>query len=259
MTSGFGHTGRERRARGESIKMSYGRDDTIIEPDFIEADTLMAAGAGSADEGLHDSASRGTLDETVLKTLKRDVVDINSRLKQVVYPHFPSLFRCWCDGLGAEDSGSSAADSDISANCDLWAPLAFIILYALFVSHAQSLFSSLFVSSWFILLVMALHLRLTKPHQKVSLISYISICGYCLFPQVLSALLSQVLLPLAFRIGGQNRWVVRVLSLLKLVVMALCLMWSVAAVAWVTKSKTAIEIYPLALCLFGMAWLSTIL
>ena len=142
----------EKELLQKNSKMSQGRDDTIIEPDFIEADAPMVAGAGSADEGFQDSASRGTLDETVLKTLKRDVVDINSRLKQVVYPHFPSLLRCWCGGLGAEDTGSSAADSDISANCDLWAPLAFIILYALFVSHAQSLFSSLFVSSWFCLL-----------------------------------------------------------------------------------------------------------
>ncbi|AJR95724.1 Yip4p [Saccharomyces cerevisiae YJM1242] len=235
--------------------MSYGREDTTIEPDFIEPDAPLAASGGVADNiggTMQNSGSRGTLDETVLQTLKRDVVEINSRLKQVVYPHFPSFFSPSDDGIGA-------ADNDISANCDLWAPLAFIILYSLFVSHARSLFSSLFVSSWFILLVMALHLRLTKPHQRVSLISYISISGYCLFPQVLNALVSQILLPLAYHIGKQNRWIVRVLSLVKLVVMALCLMWSVAAVSWVIKSKTIIEIYPLALCLFGMAWLSTIL
>lgn len=99
----------EKELLQKNSKMSQGRDDTIIEPDFIEADAPMVAGAGSADEGFQDSASRGTLDETVLKTLKRDVVDINSRLKQVVYPHFPSLLRCWCGGLGAEDTGSSAA------------------------------------------------------------------------------------------------------------------------------------------------------
>ncbi|EJS43796.1 yip4p [Saccharomyces arboricola H-6] len=238
--------------------MSYGREDATIEPDFIEADTPMAGVAGVAgNEGgvSQDVSNRGTLDETVLETLKRDVVDINSRLKQVVYPHFPSLFSCWCNGA----SSNAASENNISANCDLWAPLAFIILYSLFVSHARSLFSSLFVSSWFILLVMALHLRLTKPHQKVSLISYISICGYCLFPQVLNALVSQLLLPLAFHIGKEHRWMVRVLSLSQLLVMALCLIWSVAAVSWVTQSKTVIEIYPLALCLFGMAWLSTVL
>ncbi|QHS73148.1 Yip4p [Saccharomyces paradoxus] len=235
--------------------MSYGREDTTIEPDFIEPDAPLSAPRGAADSiggVLQNSGSRGTLDETVLQTLKRDVVEINSRLKQVVYPHFPSFFSCSDDGVGVEDN-------DISANCDLWAPLAFIILYSLFVSHARSLFSSLFVSSWFILLVMALHLRLTKPQQKVSVISYISISGYCLFPQVLNALVSQLLLPLAYHIGKQNRWIVRILSLVKLVVMALCLTWSVAAVSWVTKSKTIIEIYPIALCLFGMAWLSTIL
>ncbi|CAI4039092.1 hypothetical protein SMKI_07G0630 [Saccharomyces mikatae IFO 1815] len=235
--------------------MSYGREDTTIEPDFIEPEGPLAVSGGAADSiggVLQTSGSRGTLDETVLQTLKRDVVDINSRLKQVVYPHFPSFFSCSEDGL-------ETSDKDISANCDLWAPLAFIILYSLFVSHARSLFSSLFVSSWFVLLVMALHLRLTKPHQKVSLISYISISGYCLFPQVLNALIAQLLLPLVFHVGRQNRWIVRILSLVKLVVMVLCLMWSVAAVSWVTKSKTVIEIYPLGLCLFGMAWLSTIL
>merc|ERR1712012_243233 len=96
-------------------KMSYGREDTTIEPDFIEPEAPLAASGGVADNiggTMQNSGSRGTLDETVLQTLKRDVVEINSRLKQVVYPHFPSFFSPSDDGIGA-------ADNDISANCDL--------------------------------------------------------------------------------------------------------------------------------------------
>ncbi|CAI5150678.1 BEM_HP_G0079280.mRNA.1.CDS.1 [Saccharomyces cerevisiae] len=106
---------------------------------------------------------------------------------------------------------------------------------------------------------MALHLRLTKPHQRVSLISYISISGYCLFPQVLNALVSQILLPLAYHIGKQNRWIVRSLSLVKLVVMALCLMWSVAAVSVGYQEQDHYRDIPSGTLSFGMAWLSTIL
>ncbi|CAI5150709.1 BEM_HP_G0079290.mRNA.1.CDS.1 [Saccharomyces cerevisiae] len=74
--------------------MSYGREDTTIEPDFIEPDAPLAASGGVADNiggTMQNSGSRGTLDETVLQTLKRDVVEINSRLKTSGIPAFPLI------------------------------------------------------------------------------------------------------------------------------------------------------------------------
>ena len=36
------------------------------------------------------TSERGTLDESVYETLRRDISNINTTLKKVVYPHFPS-------------------------------------------------------------------------------------------------------------------------------------------------------------------------
>lgn len=202
--------------------------------------------------------SRGTLDETVLQTLKRDIYDINSKLKQVVYPHMPSS-RYMAAGT-AEDGATTGTDDQIFNSSDFWAPLAFIILYSVCVSHAKTLFSSVFVSSWFVLLVMALHLKLTKPYQNASLLSYISLSGYCLFPLVINALVVQVILPAIFHAMKETQgWKVRVHSVLKLTCFAFCFVWSFSCSAIVTRSKGFVQLYPLALCLFGLGWLSIIL
>ncbi|CCE62748.1 hypothetical protein TPHA_0D01070 [Tetrapisispora phaffii CBS 4417] len=200
--------------------------------------------------------SRGTLDESVLDTLKRDIIEINNRLKQVVYPHFPSSYAL-AGGVSQVNGGNSVDDLHAQSS-DLWAPLTFVISYSLIVSHAQSLFSSLFITCWFILLVLALHLRLTKPHQSMSLISYISLSGYCLFPLVIQALLTQTLLPLLLRVAlkGHTNLQVRINAILKLILISVCLMWATTAITLVTNAKGVVQVYPLALCLFGLAWLS---
>lgn len=209
-------------------------------------DAFPASGSSMAPQ-------RGTLDETVVETLKRDIRDINARLRLVVYPHFFTFLRA--------EGQTQSQDTDASIHCDMWAPLTFVILYAISVSptHAKTLFSSLFVTQWFILLVMALHLRLTKPYDKTSLISYISLSGYCLFPQVVNAFLSRVLLPVIFKAAHGAPWGTRVLVLMRILLLGICLSWSVISISSVTKSSNFIDIYPLALCFFGIGWLTVIL
>lgn len=196
---------------------------------------------------------RGTLDESVMETLQRDLFEINSRLKQVVYPHFPASV------IASIDDSTFA--TPVCHSSDLWAPLTFIILYSLIVSHAKSLFSSLFITCWSILVVMALHLRLTKPHQPVSLISYVSESGYCLFPQVVQSLLTQIVIPMFLKVvlKGKTHWQIRISAILELFLMAVCLLWSLSAISLVTNAKGYVQVYPLALCFFGLAWLSTTL
>lgn len=247
-------------------------DDQFIEPDFIEPDVPVQASSGNSSSGNTGSANnvsglsgnmdvigglnRGTLDESVAHTLKRDVYDINSKLKQVVYPHMPSR-RYMAEGT-TEDGQNN--DDQIFSSSDFWAPLAFIILYAVCVSHAKTLFSSVFVSSWFVLLVMALHLKLTKPRQNASLLSYISLSGYCLFPLVINALVVQIILPAIFHAMKESQgWKVRIHSLLKLTCFAFCFVWSFSCSAIVTRAKGFVQLYPLGLCLFGLGWLSVIL
>lgn len=232
------------------LRIKINMDGDTVEADFVTEDFSPDAFPPS---GSSMVPQRGTLDESIIKTLKRDIRDINARLRQVVYPHF---FK----GLPA-DSQSQSEETNASIHCDMWAPLTFVILYAISVSpsHAKTLFSSLFVTQWFILLVMALHLRLTKPYDKTSLISYISVSGYCLFPQVVNAVLSRLLLPLILKAAHNSPWCVRVLVLLRMLLLGICLLWSVASISAVTKSSNFIEVYPLALCFFGIGWLTVIL
>lgn len=217
-------------------------DDTI-EQDIIDTPTSAGIGGGP----VRGASERGTLDESVYETFKRDVVDINTRLKQVVYPHFWICCRY------------TSVEAEQDVHCDLWAPLTFILIYTISVSRSDTaaLFSTVFVSLWAILLIMALHLRLTKIQDSNSLLSNISISGYCLFPMVINNLLSQVLLPLVFHDLG-NALIYRIYTSLRLVILGGALFWSIAAIRYVTKSDTFIQTYPLVLCFLGIGWLSII-
>ena len=211
------------------------------------------------------TTERGTLDESVYETLRRDIVNINTTLKKVVYPHFPSGRLLRAIPLPSSDQEAQQQQQqlpdteDIPKHSDLWAPLLFVILYSLFVSHARAIFSGLFVLTWAVLLVMSLHLRLTKPRENANVVSYASLSGYCLFPIVIDALLSQLVFPLVMKVGGTNHWVARVFNLLDLVVLVLCLVWSLSAVSLVTNSRGFIQTFPLGLCLLGLSCLPVIL
>lgn len=219
-------------------------NDTLIEPDVVEPVVL-----GDPLGDVRPTSNRGTLDETIFETLKRDVLEINSRLKQVVYPHFV---------LNRQPATDFAADTAV--HCDLWAPLAFIILYSVSVSrsNAKSLFSGLFVSLWGALVVMAVHLRLVKPHEKNSLMSYVSMSGYCLFPQVVNSILGQLVLPLIFSLGHGSHWSIRILIITRVLLAVASVMWSINSFRVVANCQSLVEIYPLALSFFVIGWLSIV-
>lgn len=220
-------------------------NDTFIEPDVAETATR-----DDPSVGVRPTSNRGTLDETILETFKRDVLEINARLKQVVYPHFV---------LRGQDVNQYQNDTAI--HCDLWAPLAFIILYSVSTSrsNAKTLFSGLFVSLWAALAIMAVHLRLVKPYEKSSLISYVSMAGYCLFPLVINSIIGQLILPAIFNFGHGASWAVRTLLILRLLLLASAVTWSMNSFRIVAKCKGFVEIFPLALCFLGIGWLSVIL
>lgn len=237
--------------------------EDYIEPDFEEGlvgnggAQRLASGAASPAQA---RMARGTLDETVWQTLKRDMLDINTRLRQVVYPHFPTGRRLLAPGAAAGETDAAAAGA-AAGGCDFWAPLAFVIVYALAVSRGHALFSSLFVCCWFVLLAMALHLRLVKTHAGAAgsrgvanLATNVSLAGYCIFPQTLVAVAAQLLLPLATAAARHAAWSVRLAASIRLALCLLGTLWSVSAVSLVTASSGFIEVFPLSLCLFALSW-----
>ncbi|SCU93502.1 LADA_0G03444g1_1 [Lachancea dasiensis] len=236
----------------------------LIEPDF---DDLLATPELASDgNGLHGRSGprvgRGTLDESIAATLKRDVLQINSRLKQVVYPHFPlRQLRGRSDPESMMPENTSGPISSLQDHCaDLWAPLLFTISYSVALSRASEQFSSFFVLAWSAISIMAVHLTLIKPPQSqknggnLPLLAAISTCGYCLFPHVLNAVLSALLFPLFTAAVLKEDWRFRTLTILRVVTFAIFSFWSLNSALKATRVTGRTDRFPLVLVLVVLSW-----
>ncbi|CDO95888.1 unnamed protein product [Kluyveromyces dobzhanskii CBS 2104] len=211
-----------------------------IEPDFIETEPQLA---GNNYGSTLSTTVRGSLDESIASTFKRDVHEINDKLKKVVYPNFP---------LGSP----TPQDQHVFQGTDLWAPLCFIILYSLFLSKGPGRFSTFFITCWLLISAMATHLKLLNPHEPMSWMSYLSLAGYCMFPQVINSLACSIIFPLFDKIS--MRPFDRLIVCSRLVSFGLCTSWSVVSMWKVTEAKTVVQKYPLALCLVVLGWLCAV-
>ncbi|BAO39438.1 hypothetical protein C6P41_003941 [Kluyveromyces marxianus] len=217
-------------------------ESDTIQPDFIEADDAPLRDNNNYGSTFSTS-QRGTLDESIAATFKRDVHEINDKLKKVVYPHFP---------LG----GPTAQDQHVFQGTDLWAPLCFIILYSLFLSKGRGKFSTFFITCWLLISTMATHLKLLNPHEPMSWMSYLSLAGYCVFPQVINSLACSIIFPLINEIPKVS--LVRLVVLARIASFALCSSWAIVSMCKVSNSQTFVKKYPLALCLIILGWLPVI-
>ncbi|SCV00829.1 LANO_0F08768g1_1 [Lachancea nothofagi CBS 11611] len=232
----------------------------LIEPDFDASERLTNpfSDPGVLDAGLIPRAGRGTLDESVAQTLKRDLLQINSRLKQVVYPRFSRSTsrdqptRDPESMIQPRGMGSSAQD-----HCaDLWAPLLFTIAYSVALSRRSEQFSNLFVLSWAALGAIAVHLTLGKTDdgRNTPFLAAVSTCGYCLFPHVINAISSSLLFPLFTALILAGQWRYRVLAVLRIVVFAACSFWSCSSAFNAMGAKGPLDKYPLILVLLTLNW-----
>lgn len=212
--------------------------------DSIEPDVFLSV------EPNVSTQSRGTLDEPIIDTFKRDLLEINSQLSKVIYPNFPLI---GSSSINQEDVGTHT-----SGKTDLWAPLCFIILFSLFVSYNNLTFSGLFILCWILVLIMAFHLKLSESNQHVALISSISLSGYCIFPQLVHALLSFIIIPLIFKPIPILSLRIRLIIIFKLISLITCSLWSTSSIKFVTNFNNFVQIYPLSLCLFFLGWLCII-
>ncbi|AMD19872.1 HCL279Wp [Eremothecium sinecaudum] len=213
----------------------------------IEADLLDPIETTTTNVGQQPKSARGTLDESIRSTLKRDVDNIHARLREVVYPHFPM-------GIWA---GRETNSQIYKHNTDLWAPLVFVILNSLIMSNSQhSLFSSVFVLNWAVIAVIATHIKLIHTGESISWLAYVSMGGYCMFPLVLNSLLNVVCYPLLLRLFLSGAWELRVLYLVRIFSIILFSLWAYASICAVSRCQGFAERYPLGMCLFGLGILS---
>ncbi|CEP60542.1 Yip4p LALA0_S01e13300g [Lachancea lanzarotensis] len=227
----------------------------FIEPDFVANSASEPTSNPFADpvaETPH-AFGRGTLDEPVTQTLKRDLIQINARLKQVVYPSFT------CSGSSDSDTTTPSSSLQGDHCADLWAPLLFTIAFSVALSRASSQFPRIFVLSWASLVVLAAHLTLgsssdPEDSEKIPFLAAVSTCGYCFFPQVINAVGSSVLLPLIVSFIRNAHLKSRILTIARLAIFAGCAFWSCRSSVNATRARHFINRYPLVLVLVSLNW-----
>jgi len=279
-------------------------DDDLIDPDDANLDDLddplqpqtsraPLTGnitSGSSSRPLNESyltshfpgedrrAPTNTIDESVWETLRRDLLAVWSKMREVLYPKYlfggsmlentTSLRGAYENIRGAGISGARdelvglagrALDPDALLaqgnmseglrDWDLWGPLVFCLLLSLFLSfRADSeqkslVFSGVFAMVWIGEAVVTAQIKLLG--GNISFAQSVCIIGYTLFPLVIAALLSVFNLPTVARIPVY----------LVLVAWSLAAGVSILGGSGVVKNRVGIAVYPLFVFYLGLGCL----
>ncbi|WPG98987.1 Hypothetical protein R9X50_00178900 [Acrodontium crateriforme] len=222
----------------------------------------------SAIGGEDRRAPINTIDESVWETLRRDLLAVWEKMRQVLWPKYllggmlnrgggirgeeaseaggigqiRGLVGRWPDADAVLQSGMS----DGLRDWDLWGPLLFCLLLSFLLSlnareeQRSLVFSGVFATIWIAEAVVTLQIKLLG--GNISFFQSICIIGYTLFPMVIAALLSALRVPIIVRIP--------VYSVLGL--------WSLAAGvsilggSGVVKNRVALAVYPLFVFYIGL-------
>ncbi|KIV89595.1 hypothetical protein PV10_06981 [Exophiala mesophila] len=215
-------------------------------------------------------APQNTIDESVWDTVSRDLVAVWEKMKQVLYPKYllGGILQRQGSGTGDAESQGFGRDlrglvgrwpdadgilqgamSDGLRDWDLWGPLIFCLLLAMFLSMRASsdqtdlVFSGVFTVVWIGEAVVTLQIKLLG--GNISFMQSVSIIGYTLFPLTIAALLSALGLPMIARIP----------------VYIILVGWSLAAGvsilggSGVVKNRVALSVYPLFVFYVGLGCL----
>ncbi|EGW31834.1 uncharacterized protein SPAPADRAFT_62447 [Spathaspora passalidarum NRRL Y-27907] len=224
-----------------------------------------------------------TLDEPILETLKRDLLQIAKRLAIVVWPmqlsklakQQQSRFVTFASSNGIqlpqslvdnrvisvpeeeEDVGVTGISSgDLlgqNLEWDLWGPLIFSLTYAVTLGVSASkdqtnqVFTGSFSFMWIFFIIIGLNVQLLG--GTISFMSAISAAGYSMFPIVVGELLCSLLI----------KW-----KLVRLGLMFVLDVWSIYAgimslkCSGVFPGRVTLAIYPIILFYSVLSWLTVI-
>jgi len=288
----------------EHYNSPHVEDDDLIDPDDANLDDLddplqptssraPLAGnisSGSSSRPLNESyltsrfpgedrrAPTNTIDESVWETLRRDLLAVWSKMREVLYPKYlfggsmlenTTSFRGAYENIrGAGISGARdelvglagrALDPDALLSqgnmseglrdWDLWGPLIFCLLLSLFLSfradkeQKELVFSGVFAMVWIGEAVVTMQIKLLG--GNISFAQSVSIIGYTLFPLVIAALLSVFNLPTIARIPVY----------IVLVGWSLAAGVSILGGSGVVKNRVGIAVYPLFVFYLGLGCL----
>ncbi|KAI1394052.1 Yip1-domain-containing protein [Hypoxylon trugodes] len=223
-------------------------------------------------------APQNTIDESVWDTLRRDLLAVWSKMREVLYPRYlfgGTMFES-ADGLrGAyanlRGAGISGAREELTSlagrvmdpesllnqnnmtpglrDWDMWGPLIFCLLLALLLSlrakddQRDVVFSGVFAIVWIGEAVVTLQIKLLG--GNISFAQSVCIIGYTLFPLVIASLMSALRLPTIPRIPVY----------LVLVAWSLAAGVSILGGSGVVKNRVGIAVYPLFVFYLGLGCL----
>ncbi|KAK3940678.1 protein YIP4 [Diplogelasinospora grovesii] len=223
-------------------------------------------------------APTNTIDESVWETLRRDLLAVWSKMREVLYPKYlfgGTMFESE-DGLrGAyahlRGVGLSGAREELAGlagrvmdpesllnqnnmspglrDWDLWGPLIFCLSLASLLSfksrafQREIVFSGVFAIVWIGEAVVTLQIKLLG--GNISFAQSVCIIGYTLFPLVIAALLSAVNL----------YWVARIPVYLLLVCWSMAAGVSILGGSGVVKNRVGLAVYPLFVFYLGLGCL----
>ncbi|EME43939.1 hypothetical protein DOTSEDRAFT_71674 [Dothistroma septosporum NZE10] len=212
-----------------------------------------------------------TIDESVWDTLRRDLLAVWEKMRQVLWPKYLlGGMMARGGGMSGEGGGAGGAEgvmgqvrgivgrwpdadqlleggmSDGLRDWDLWGPLLFCLLLSFLLSlnarddQRSLVFSGVFATVWIGEAIVTLQIKLLG--GNISFFQSVCIIGYTLFPMVIAALLSALRVPTIVRIP--------VYSVLGL--------WSLAAGisilggSGVVKNRVSLAVYPLFVFYIGL-------
>lgn len=211
-------------------------------------------------------SARGTLDESVWDTIKRDLYTIHKRLNVIVYPKFVQSY-ITMEASELEQNGQTGRSGEAN-DSDLWAPLIFILLFSEISSYSSTSFSIYFVTSWLVILLGSIHLKkfsmLQSPSSSASpstkkILMNVSLLGYCIFPILVDSIIIRLILNLVL---FKYISIPALQILIKVVLISLTTFWSFyCCVVSVTTESSSIEFLhklPLLLVFTFLNWLNMI-
>ncbi|KAL2127693.1 hypothetical protein VTI74DRAFT_10308 [Chaetomium olivicolor] len=227
------------------------------------------------------AAPLSTIDESVWATLRRDLLAVWYKLREVLYPRH--LFSAWGDptqslrgayaslrsggGLaGAREELAGFAGRVMDAESllgggeggggarglrdwDLWGPLVFCLLLSTLLclksreKQREVVFSGVFAMVWIGMAVVTVQIKLLG--GNISFAQSICVIGYTLFPLVIAALLSALSL----------HWIARIPVYLVLVGWSLAAGVSILGGSGVVKNRVGLAVYPLFVFYLGLGCL----
>ncbi|GAP85917.2 putative Yip1 domain-containing protein [Rosellinia necatrix] len=226
-------------------------------------------------------AAQSTIDETVWETVRRDLLAVWSKMREVLYPRYlfggsmlesgmasGGLRGAYANLRGAGLSGAREELQSLAGRVmdpetllsqnnmtpglrdwDLWGPLIFCLLLAVLLSicgqpkQKDVIFSGVFAIVWIGEAIVTLQIKLLG--GNISFMQSVCIIGYTLFPLVIAALLSAVGLPPIPRIPVY----------IILVAWAMAAGVSILGGSGVVSNRVGIAVYPLFIFYIGLGCL----